>query len=223
MREVVYDTETTGKRHDRDKIVEIAAIEMIDGQPTGRVFHTLVNPECHIPDEVVAVHGITNDKVKDAPTFKEILPDLLEFFRGARAIAHNSEFDEKFIDSEMKAADHKESFWALVSDTEDTLRLSRRIWTGTDEQGNRFKHKLDDILARCGVDASARTLHGALIDSQLLASAYKIMKAKLAELGPGLEDDVPRPPIKRLAPLALPAVAALSAPEAAPAARSPRP
>lgn len=220
MREVVYDTETTGKRADRDKIVEIAAIEMIDGVPTGRVFHTLVNPECHIPDEVVAVHGITNEKVKDAPTFKEIMPDLIEFFRGARAIAHNSEFDEKFIDAELKAAEHKESFWAIVADTEDTLRLSRRIWQGVDANGQRYKHKLDDILERCGVDASARTLHGALIDSQLLASAYKIMKVELAKLGPSLEEDVPRPPIRRLPPdLVLPAVSAASSVSA----RPPRP
>lgn len=220
MREVVYDTETTGKRADRDKIVEVAAIEMIDGVPTGRVFHTLVNPECHIPDEVVAVHGITNEKVKDAPTFKEIMPDLIEFFRGARAIAHNSEFDEKFIDAELKAADHKESFWAIVADTEDTLRLSRRIWQGVDANGQRYKHKLDDILERCGVDASARTLHGALIDSQLLASAYKIMKAELAKLGPSLEEDVPRPPIRRLPPgLVLPSVPGAPAVSA----RPPRP
>jgi len=220
MREVVYDTETTGKHHDRDKIVEIAAIEMIDGVPTGRVFHTLINPECHIPDEVVAVHGITNEKVKDAPKFKEIIPDLLDFFRDARAIAHNSEFDEKFIDSELKSADHKESFWSVVAETEDTLRLSRRIWQGTDQNGVKFKHKLDDILERCGIDASARTLHGALIDSQLLASAYKIMKMKLAELGPSLEEDAPRPPIKRLSvEFDLPMVGA--APAAPP--RGPRP
>jgi DNA polymerase-3 subunit epsilon len=208
MREVVYDTETTGKSAERDKIVEIGAIELIDGQPTGRVFHTLINPECVIPAEVVAVHGITNEKVKDAPVFRDIIPDLIEFFRGANAIAHNSEFDERFIDAELKAADHKESFWSIVADTTDTLRQSRRIWVGKDEQGLSYKHTLDAIVSRCGVDGSDRHLHGALIDSQLLAQCYLVMKRKLVDLGPGLEDDIPRREIKRLdlSHLALPMV-----------------
>lgn len=199
MREIVYDTETTGKHPDRDKIVEIAAIELIDGVPTGRVFHKLVNPECEIGPEVVAVHGITNEKVKDAPVFKEIVPELVEFFRGARAIAHNSEFDEKFIDSELKAAEYKESFWGIVAETVDTVRLSRAIWRGKDENGLRYRHTLDAILDRLQIDRSHRTLHGALLDSQLLAEAYIKLKELKVKMGPTVEDDVPRPEIRRLA------------------------
>lgn len=223
MREVIYDTETTGKRHGSDKIVEIAAIELVDGAPTGRVFHKLINPERDIPDEVVAVHGITNEKVKDAPTFREIMPELIEFFRGARAVAHNSEFDEKFINEELKAADHKESFWSIVGDTVDTLRLSRQIWIGKNEKGVNYKHSLDAILDRCEIDRTHRVLHGALLDAELLKQAYLVMKAKKAEMGPGIEDDVPRAPIRRidLSSLTLPMV---PAPQGAPTTtRSARP
>lgn len=198
MREIIYDTETTGKRHDRDKIVEIGAIEVVDGVRTGRTFHTLINPECDISAEVVAVHGITNEKVKDAPTFREIMPELIDFFRGARAIAHNAEFDERFIDSELKAADYKESFWSIVGDTLDTRRLSRQIWVGKDDSGKSYSHTLDAILDRCGVDRGHRTLHGAMLDSELLLEVLNTMRAKRAEMGPGLEDDVPRKPIRRL-------------------------
>lgn len=224
MREIIYDTETTGKRYDSDKIVEIGAIELIDGEPTGRVFHKLINPERDIPAEVVAVHGITNEKVKDAPTFREIMPELIEFFRGARAIAHNADFDEKFIDAELKAAGHKESFWAIVGDTLDTIRMSRYIWQGSDENGKRYAHSLDAVLDRCKVDRTSRVHHGALLDSELLAQAYVILKAKKAELGPELEDDVPRPEIRRLnvEKLNLPLVSLDVAPVAS-ASRSPRP
>lgn len=198
MREIIYDTETTGKRHGSDKIVEIAAIELENNVPTGRVFHKLINPERDIPAEVVAIHGITNEKVKDAPTFREIMPELIEFFRGAKAVAHNSEFDEKFIDSALKEADHKESFWGIVGGTVDTLRLSRQIWVGKNESGVNYKHSLDAILDRCEIDRSHRVLHGALLDAELLKEAYLFMKEKKAEMGPGIEDDVPRSPIKRL-------------------------
>ena len=194
MREVVFDTETTGKRHqDGHRIVEIAAIELEGGKPTGRTFHRLINPERDIPDEVVRIHGITNDKVANEPTFKQIIPELIEFLRGSRTVAHNSEFDEQFVNAELKRAEHPESFWAIVSDTVDTIDMSRRIWIG-----GQFKHNLDVVLDRCGIDRTKRTLHGALIDSELLAEAYSFMKAKIAAQGPTLEEDLPRGPIARL-------------------------
>jgi len=199
-REIVFDTETTGKRYqDNHRIVEIAAVEIVDGKLTGKTFHTLVNPEMNIPDEVIAIHGITNAMVANAPKFREIVPKLVEFFQGAIAIAHNSEFDEKFINHELQLAEHKDSFWSIVEDTVDTIDMSRKIWRGfKDEKGNKIRHDLDSVLDRCGIDRTSRTKHGALIDSELLAEAYASLKQKIIDMGPTLEDDVPRPPIKRL-------------------------
>lgn len=199
MREVIYDTETTGLNPEKgDRIIEIAAIELIDGKFTGNHFYSLINPERDIPEEVIKVHGITNEKVANSPKFKDVLSDVIDFFKDAKAIAHNAEFDEKFINSELKIANHPDSFWSIVGETEDTLAMSKRIWVGKDPSGKKYKHSLDAILERCQIDASERVLHGALIDSKLLAQAYLQMKQKIIELGPTLEDDVPRPPIKRI-------------------------
>ena len=210
-REIVFDTETTGKRYQEGhRIVEIAAIEMVDGVATGKVFHKLINPERNIPEEVVAIHGITNDKVANAPKFKEILPELVEFLKGATTIAHNSDFDEKFVNHELQLAEHPESFWSIVENTIDTIEMSRKIWRDVkkpqDKQDKktpktptaRIKHSLDAVLDRCGISRSERTLHGALIDSELLAKAYLAMKKMIADMGPTLEDDVARAPVKRL-------------------------
>lgn len=209
-REIVFDTETTGKRYQEGhRIVEIAAIEMIDGVPTGNVFHTLINPERNIPDEVVAIHGITNAKVANAPKFKEIIPDLVAFFQGATTIAHNSEFDEKFINHELQLAEYPDSFWSIVENTVDTIEMSRKIWRESKKPQEKdkkapkvattkIKHSLDAVLDRCGIDRTARELHGALLDSELLAKAYVAMKQMIIEMGPTLEDDMPRPPIKRI-------------------------
>lgn len=201
MRTVIYDTETTGKEYNKGhRIVEIAMVELEDGVETGRYFHTLINPERDIPDEVVAVHGITNAKVANAPRFREVMGEIVDFIRGAILVAHNSEFDEKFINMELELAKCEESFWSIVSDTKDTLDMSRRLWVGKDPitQKN-YKHKLDDILDRCGIDRSERVLHGALIDTQLLVKAFLSMEQKIKEQGPTLEDDIERSPIVRVA------------------------
>lgn len=199
MREIIYDTETTGKRYqDGHRVVEIAAIELEDGIFTGRTFHTLINPQRSMPEDVIKIHGITDAMVANAPLFRQVMNDFLEFVRGAKVVAHNGEFDEKFLDNEMKLAGHPESFWAVVGETADTLPLSRKIWVGKDETGKEYRHNLDAILDRCGIDRSERTKHGALIDSELLAKAYLHMKGLLAQMGPTLEDDAPRAPIKRV-------------------------
>ena len=153
--------------------------------------------ECPVPPETTAVHGLTDEFLKDKPVFKEVMSEFIEFFSGAVAIAHNSEFDEKFLNSELQRAEHKESFWSIVADTKCTLRISRRIW-GKNENGVKYQHTLDAIMDRCGVDRSARVNHGALIDSELLAETYQHLKVKLEELGPSLEDDFERAPIERL-------------------------
>lgn len=201
MRTVVYDTETTGKEHNKDhRIVEIALVELDNGVETGRYFHTLINPERDIPDEVVAIHGITNAKVANAPRFREVMDKIVDFIRGAVLVAHNAEFDEKFINMELERAKSEESFWSIVADTKDTLDMSRRLWVGKDPVTQKnYKHKLDDILDRCGIDRTDRVLHGALIDTQLLVKAFVAMEQKIIEQGPTLEDDIERSPIVRVA------------------------
>lgn len=198
IREVAFDTETTGMNfQDGHRIVEIAAIELIDGKETGRKIDFIIDPERNIPDNVIAIHGIDNEKVKGKPTFKELLPEIVDFFRGAKVIAHNSEFDEKFINHELQLAGHPESFWAIVKDTVDTIDMSRKIWI-KDENNKNYRHSLDHVLDRCEIDRSERVLHGALIDTELLVKAYLKMKEIIIQMGPTLEDDVPRPPIKRI-------------------------
>lgn len=208
MRTIFYDTETTGKEYQKGhRIVEVAFIEMIDGVLTGNKYHSLVNPDREIPTEVIAIHGITNEMVANAPKFKDILPDILDFIRGADMVAHNAEFDEKFINHEMELAKHNESFWAVVGDTKDTIDMSRRIWRGKDpatvkEDGKgakNYKHNLDVVMDRCNIDRSKRVNHGALIDSELLAEAFLAMQKLIEEMGPTLEDDVQRPPVNRVA------------------------
>lgn len=200
MRTIIYDTETTGKEHQKGhRVVEVAFVEMIDGELTGKQFHSLVNPDRDIPDEVVAVHGITNAMVVNAPRFRDIMPQIIEFIRGARMVAHNAEFDEKFLNNELEIAKHDESFWSIAGDTKDTIDMSRKIWVGKDPETNKnYSHKLDMVLDRCGIDRSERVKHGALIDTQLLAKAFTWMENKILEMGPTLEDDVQRKPVVRV-------------------------
>ena len=208
MRTIFYDTETTGKEYQKGhRVVEVAFVEMIDGELTGNNYHSLINPERDIPAEVVLIHGITNEMVANAPKFKDVLPDILEFIRGADMVAHNAEFDEKFLNNEMEIAKHNESFWGVVGDTKDSIDMSRKIWRGKDpatikddgKGAKNYKHNLDVVMDRCGIDRSKRVNHGALIDSQLLAEAFLAMKKLIEDMGPTLEDDVQRKPVNRIA------------------------
>lgn len=201
MRVVIYDTETTGKEYQKGhRLVEIGMVEIIDGK-IGRKYHSIINPERVIPDEVIAIHGITNEVASKAPKFKEIKDEIVEFLRGSYAVAHNSEFDEKFINNELELCKHEESFWSIVDDTKDSIEMSRRIWMGkdpNDPKNKNYKHTLDAVLDRCHIDRSRRVHHGALLDAELLADAFLCMEKMIKELGPTLEDDVPRSPIERI-------------------------
>lgn len=201
MRTIVYDVETTGKNYlEGHRIVEIAAIEIVDGVMTDNYFHEIINPDRHIPEELLekGIHAVTDEVVKGKPRFKDISQRFIDFMRGANAVAHNAGFDEKFINNELKIIDHPESFWSIVGDTTDTMFMSQKIWVGINPEDNKkYGHSLDKVVARCGVDGSARVLHGALIDSQLLGQVYLKMQAILAER-PTLADDVKRSEIKRI-------------------------
>lgn len=162
-REIVLDTETTGfDPKTGDRLIEVGCIEIEDLLPTGRTFHRFINPERMIPPDAIKVHGITDDKVKDAPKFHEVVDDLMEFLGDAPLIAHNANFDRNFIDFEIGRIGRKpppQDRWI------DTLALAQKRFPG-------MANSLDALCKRYKISLVERTLHGALIDARLLAEVY---------------------------------------------------
>ncbi len=162
-REIILDTETTGfDPRQGHRMVEIGCIEIEDLLPTGRTFHRYINPERNIDAEVVRVHGVTNEKVADAPKFRELSDELLDFIGDAPVVAHNAAFDRAFINYELELCGR-----AIVPEPRwvDTLALALKRFPG---MGN----SLDALCKRFKISLAERTLHGALIDARLLASVY---------------------------------------------------
>lgn len=163
MREIVFDTETTGFDPDKgDRLVEIGCVELINRMPTGNTYHQLVNPGRDMPKEAEAVHGITMEILKDKPSFAEIVDEFLVFIGDSTLVAHNAEFDFRFINWELKNAGRSILPWSRMI---DTLDIAKRMFPGA-------KASLDTLCARYGVDRSSRVKHGALLDAQLLAEVY---------------------------------------------------
>jgi DNA polymerase-3 subunit epsilon len=166
-REIVLDTETTGfDPKTGDRLIEIGCIEIEDLLPTGRTFHRYVNPERLIPPGAIAVHGITDDKVRDAPRFHQIVGDLLEFVGDAPIIAHNANFDRAFVDWECTNCGRD---LIPVERWVDTLQLAQQRFPG-------MPNSLDALCRRFKISLTERTLHGALIDARLLAEVYLELK-----------------------------------------------
>jgi len=161
VREIVLDTETTGLDPASDRVVEIGCVELINSIPTGREFHKYVNPQKMMPYAAQAVHGITDEFLRDKPLFAEVAEELLTFLDGARVVAHNADFDMGFLNSELARLDHP----PLAGDVIDTVRLARRRYPGAPAS-------LDALLDRFAIDRTARAKHGALLDAQLLAEVY---------------------------------------------------
>ena len=163
MREIVLDTETTGlDPRTGDKIVEIGAVELWNHLPTGKTFHKYLNPERNMPEEAQAVHGLTEDFLRDKPLFSQIVDDFLRFIKDSKLVIHNASFDMKFINSELELAKKSK----LPGDiTIDTLSIARKKFPGSPAS-------LDALCRRFNIDNSARTLHGALLDSEILAEVY---------------------------------------------------
>jgi DNA polymerase-3 subunit epsilon len=163
MREIALDTETTGfDPLTGDRIVEIGCVEMLNHVSTGRVFHRYINPERPMPAEALAVHGLTDEFLSDKPVFAEIVEEFLEFIGDARLVIHNAEFDMKFINAELARL----GFQSLpMSRSFDTVALCKKRFPGA-------QASLDALCKRFGIDNSNRTLHGALLDAQLLAEVY---------------------------------------------------
>ncbi len=162
-RAVLFDTETTGLDPlTGDRVIEIAALELEGDLPTGRSFHRLLHPERDIPDEVVRIHGITLDHVRDAPKFIEVAEELLEFLGDGPLIAHNAGFDFGFLDAEFARSGHPALDRGRMI---DTLVLAKQRFPG-------MPNSLDALCRRFAIDLSERTHHNALLDCRLLAEVY---------------------------------------------------
>ena len=164
VREIVFDTETTGLNPENgDRLVEIGAIELINHIPTGKTYHQYINPQRSVPEEVVKVHGLTEEFLKDFPVFNDIADDFVNFVGDdGILVAHNASFDMKIINYELKKSGREEFSTDRVI---DSLEIARKMFPGA-------KNNLDALCKRYGVDNSNRTFHGALLDADLLAQVY---------------------------------------------------
>lgn len=163
MREITFDTETTGLEPKQGhRIVEIGCIELIDKVRTGNFFHAYVNPERDVPQRVVNIHGITEEFLADKPLFRKIAKDFLHFIGDSPLVIHNASFDMKFINFELERASFPEIH---ISRAVDTLPMAREKFPGA-------KASLDALCERFGVNLSRREKHGALLDAELLADVY---------------------------------------------------
>ena len=163
MREIIFDTETTGlSPAGGDRVVEIGCVEMVNRVETGRTFHSYFNPGRPMPSEAEAVHGLSDRFLSDKPNFHDRCEDLLEFIGDSPLVAHNAAFDFGFINHELGSCGRPA---VCTSRMVCTLTLARQKFPGA-------KHSLDALCARFGVDRSQRIKHGALLDAQLLAQVY---------------------------------------------------
>lgn len=163
MREIVLDTETTGlDPASGHRVVEIGGVELLNAIPTGQTYHVYVDPERDMPDEAFQVHGLSVDFLTGKPLFSAICAELLDFLGDAKIVAHNAEFDMRFLNAELARIDREPIGHHRVV---DTLALARRKFPGV-------SNSLDALCARFGVDASRRTRHGALLDAEILAEVY---------------------------------------------------
>ncbi|MEM9278412.1 MAG: DNA polymerase III subunit epsilon [Pseudomonadota bacterium] len=175
MREIIFDTETTGlSAKDGDRVIEIGAIELINRFPTGNTFHMFLNPEGkEVHPDALEVHGISNEFLNDKPTFADTFKEFDQFFRTGSLVAHNASFDLGFLNAEL------ERIGKPLINTDrvvDTLLIARRKFPGQ-------RNSLDALCSRFNIDNSHRDKHGALLDSELLAEVYmELLGGKQASL-----------------------------------------
>jgi DNA polymerase-3 subunit epsilon len=177
MRQIVLDTETTGlEPADGHRIIEIGCVELVNRRLTDNRFHQYLNPDREIDAGAIEIHGITNEMLRDKPRFADIAMDFLEFVKGAELIIHNAPFDVGFLNHEFARLDGAvagkiEDHCSIV----DTLKFARGLHPGQ-------KNDLDSLCRRYSVDNSNRTLHGALLDAEILADVYLAMTGGQAGL-----------------------------------------
>lgn len=180
MRQIVLDTETTGiDPKQGHRVIEIGCVELINRRYTGNNFHVYINPERIVEQEAIEVHGITNEFLADKPKFRDVAADFVEYIRGAELVIHNAAFDVGFMD-------HEFALWqpgqpVITRDicaVRDTLAMARELFPGQ-------KNNLDALCRRYHIDNSHRTLHGALLDAEILADVYLLMTGGQTDLNLG--------------------------------------
>src|SRR6202167_3065233 len=196
MRQVVLDTETTGLEVElQHRVIEIGCVELINRRLTGRTYHQYLNPERDIDVAAQQVHGLTREKLAQAPTFSQVHPQLLEFIRDSELIIHNAPFDVAFLNAELARIEiaHQIGDACRVL---DTLALARQMHPGQ-------RNSLDALCKRYSVDNSHRDYHGALLDARILAEVYLAMTGGQANLTLSAESDTALAQARRAAPLRL--------------------
>jgi DNA polymerase-3 subunit epsilon len=180
LRQIVLDTETTGlEPKNGHRIIEIGAVELVDRRLTGQHFHQYLNPERDVEDGALEVHGITREFLQDKPLFADVAQEFLDFIEGAELLIHNAPFDIGFLDMELGLIDNPvriENHARVL----DTLELARDLHPGQ-------RNSLDALCKRYEVDNSSRNLHGALLDSEILADVYLAMTGGQSDLGLSFE------------------------------------
>ena len=179
-RQIVLDTETTGlSAESGDLIIEIGCVELLNRKLNGNNLHFYVNPERDSHEDALRVHGLTTEFLRDKPKFAEVAEEILRYLEGAEIIIHNAAFDIGFLDKELERLG-KPVFTSFVSEVTDTLAMAKQLYPGK-------RNSLDALCDRLGVDNSGRTLHGALLDAELLADVYinltRGQEALLIDLG----------------------------------------
>lgn len=164
MRQVFLDTETTGIKPPEHRVIEIGCVEVIDRKLTGNHFHVYLNPQREVDEGAYKVHGLNYQKLKDEPLFADIVNDFIDFVKDSEILAHNAPFDVGFLNSEFKHINKSLQLESLGQIT-DTLKIARKLRP-------RQRNSLDALCQFYGVENAHRTLHGALLDAELLANMY---------------------------------------------------
>ena len=201
-REIVLDTETTGlSPATGDRLVEIGCVELINHIPSGRHFHVYINPQRSMPEEAFRVHGLSEEFLADKPLFAAVATEFREFIGDAQLVIHNAPFDMGFLNAELERAGHK----PLSNSVLDTVMLAREKHPGA-------RVSLDALCTHYGIDNGRRTLHGALLDSEILAEVYlellggkQVSLALIAETRVSGADAIAQRPIAARRPTPLPA------------------
>jgi len=183
---IVLDTETTGlSAENGDRIIEIGCVELLNRKLTGHNLHHYINPERDSHEDALKVHGISNEFLRDKPKFAQIADELIAYLEGAEIIIHNAAFDVGFLNKEFERLG-KPPLSTWVAGVTDTLVMAKQMFPGK-------RNSLDALCDRLGVDNSGRTLHGALLDAELLADVYiNLTRGQDALLIEEAEDDTPQ-------------------------------
>ena len=192
MRQLFLDTETTGlSAEGGDRVIELGCVELINRKLTGNNLHFYFNPERDSHEDALKVHGISNEFLRDKPKFQDVVQEILDYVQGAEIIIHNAAFDVGFLNKELELSGQK-PFTTFVGSVVDTLVMAKQMYPGK-------RNSLDALCDRLGVDNSGRTLHGALLDAELLADVYinltRGQEALLIDVGadegqPGSEESI---------------------------------